>query len=90
MKSKLRFDIGEDNSPIIYFEVEQTDDLRDKIAKRFIEELGYESNWLTIQFLPSDSGVYKGVIIPVSDVEVLKDVIEERIPKKEPVSYHEN
>lgn len=45
MKSKLKFDLTEDNLPCIQFEVSsETEDLRDKVAARFFEELGYESS----------------------------------------------
>lgn len=44
MKSKVRFDLNEDNRSVIFAEFENSEDVRDKIAMRFRENLGYDSN----------------------------------------------
>jgi hypothetical protein len=50
MKSKVKFDLSENNQPIIIAEIEHSDDVRDKIALRFKEALGYDSFFGYIKF----------------------------------------
>ena len=69
MQSKIKFDLTEQNDPCIILEISQnTDDLRDKVAQRFIEELGYESNLLNITFLPGDGK--KAIILPINELDI--------------------
>jgi hypothetical protein len=71
MESKAMFDIDSSNSPVIKLEVKSTTDLRDKVAKRFIEALGHESQWCEI--LSSGEGQY--TIFPLTPAE-LRDKAE--------------
>ena len=73
MKSKIKFDLTEQNDPCIIAEISHdTEDLRDKVAFKFIEELGYDSNTLAITFIPSDSSVTKCLIRPVRNIDILE------------------
>ena len=72
MKSKLKFDLTEQNDPCIIAEISHdTEDLRDKVAKRFIEELGYDSNILRLTYIPSDNSVSRCLIQPVSELSII-------------------
>lgn len=52
MKSRVTFDLDGGNNPIILAHAEHSDDVRDKIAKRFVEKLGHSSNLAVISFMP--------------------------------------
>lgn len=72
MKSKIKFDLTEQNDPCIIAEISHdTEDLRDKVAFKFIEELGYESNLLNITFLPGDGT--KAIIRPVKELTIINN-----------------
>lgn len=57
MQSRATFDLDCSNYPVIRAEIISTPDVRDKIAKRFIEALGHTSNWC--------------IILPISDTEYM-------------------
>lgn len=48
MESKAMFDLDSYNIPILKLDIRSTPDVRDKIAKRFIEALGHNSQWCVI------------------------------------------
>lgn len=68
MLSKAFFDLDQSNNPVIEVEVASTPDVRDKIAKRFIERLGSESQWCEI--LPVSESKY--IIFPLTPSELRK------------------
>lgn len=45
MQSKASFDLDAENNPIVKLEIASTPDVRDKIAKRFVEVFGHTSQW---------------------------------------------
>ncbi len=49
MKSKLKIDLDEYNNPIIELQIIESDDLRDKVAKRFLEKLEGDSIYALIK-----------------------------------------
>ena len=57
MQSRATFDLDVSNYPIIKAQIISTLDVRDKIAKRFIEALGHASQWC--------------IILPISDTEYM-------------------
>ena len=67
MISKINFDLSEDNSPVIVAEIRMSDDVRDKIAKRFLETFAYESNLCWVSFI---DGVSIIEIAPMSPENV--------------------
>lgn len=87
MYSKLKFDVGENNRPLITFDIKLTDDLRDKIAKQCIEVLGGESSWFRLTFNPGNNepGLLTGVIVPISpeeiehEIKIMSDRISNRV-----------
>lgn len=54
MKSKITIDVDFDNQPIIKIDYVATDDIRDKLIKRFLETFEGESSWAKFSFGPSD------------------------------------
>lgn len=50
MLSKIKIDIDFDNQPIIVLDYKESDDLRDKLIKRFIEGFKHESNIASVSF----------------------------------------
>lgn len=71
MKSKVTFDLDGQNKPIILAHVSITDDVRDKIARRFQEAFGHRSNLALVEFHPSHQPIagiepsYPLVITPI-------------------------
>lgn len=51
MKSKLTIDLAEDNQPIIRIEYNPSEDVRDKMVKRFLETFGGASCWARFQYI---------------------------------------
>ena len=66
--SKSIFDLDHSNNPILKLEIKSSPDVRDKIARRFIEGLGNTSQWLEIY--PNGEGEY--IVYPVTP-ERLRD-----------------
>jgi hypothetical protein len=50
MKSKIQIDIDHDNQPIIRIDYIQSEDVRDKMVKRFLETFGSEVCWAKFQY----------------------------------------
>jgi len=67
MLSKATFDLDHDNNPVVKLQIiSTTDDVRDKIAKRFIEALGHESTWCQIL----SNGTNEYTIWPIAPSEL--------------------
>jgi hypothetical protein len=45
MKSRISIDVDWDNQPIIKIEYADSEDVRDKLVKRFLQAFGSESCW---------------------------------------------
>jgi hypothetical protein len=56
MKSRVTFDLDGGNNPIILVHAEHSDDVRDKIARQFVERFGHSSNVAVVSFKPTDNG----------------------------------
>lgn len=50
MKSKITIDMDWDNQPIIKIEYNESEDVRDKMVKRFMETFGSDSYFATFFF----------------------------------------
>lgn len=66
LQSKSVFDLDHANNPVISIEARSSDDVRDKVARRFIEALGGDSNWC--QILPN--GESQWIIYPIKPEEI--------------------
>jgi len=54
MKSRITIDVDYDNQPILKIEYSESDDVRDKLVKRFLEGFGGLSSWC--KYTPMNSG----------------------------------
>lgn len=63
MKSKVTFDLNADNSPIIKAIIEYSEDVRDKIAKRFKEGFGHSSNLAIVKFTDEPLSITSGGLV---------------------------
>lgn len=50
MKSRITIDVDYDNQPIIKIEYQESEDVRDKLVKRFMETFGGKSCYATFYF----------------------------------------
>lgn len=79
MLSKSMFDLDSCNDPIIRIEARSSDDLRDKVARRFVEAFAHgSSQWCEI--LPSGESQY--LIFPLKP-EHLRQAAERMLEKAE-------
>lgn len=87
MKSTVKFDLNDHNQPIIKAILEDSDDLRDKVAKRFGETLQYDSlfAWCFYEQGAVDSHKKQLIISPVAptleELEGLRDSVEHAIKR---------
>lgn len=51
MKSKILIDVDYDNQPIIRIEYQNSEDVRDKLVKRFLEAFGGQSMYASFYFV---------------------------------------
>ena|SRR5687768_1755303 len=81
MKSKITIDLAEDNQPIIQINYVPSEDVRDKMVKRFLETFGHSSVWSRVTFTPgTDITIATIRPIPFDDifhnVQDMKSLIE--------------
>ena len=63
MKSKVTFDLDGRNNPILLVQAESTDDVRDKIATRFVANLGNMHATACLAYCESSTGELRNVIV---------------------------
>lgn len=51
MKSRITIDIADDNQPVIRIEYQESEDVRDKLVKRFLETFGGESTFANFYYI---------------------------------------
>jgi hypothetical protein len=51
MKSRITIDIADDNQPAIRIEYNESEDVRDKLIKRFMEAFGSESTFASFYYI---------------------------------------
>lgn len=68
MESRISIDLDTDNQPIIKIDYKPSDDVRDKMVKRFMETFGGNSVFATFYFQNSahDQSNHVAVIRPLS------------------------
>lgn len=81
MKSKVVFDLNDHNRPIIKATLEDSDDLRDKVAKRFGETLQYDSLFAWCHFEEGKQLIISPVAPTLEELEKLKEAVEHAIEK---------
>lgn len=57
MKSRVSIDVDQDNQPIIKIEYSPSEDVRDKLVKKFLETFEGESCWANFAFTHSEGNV---------------------------------
>lgn len=74
------------NQPILRVEYIESDDVRDKLVRQFIDKIGY--SFTKHSLMKVDSGTSEVIIEPVSDrelIEITNNVIRDYEQKKEAV-----
>jgi len=66
MKSRITIDVGYDNQPVIKIEYNQSEDVRDKLVKRFMEAFGSESTFANFYYINSVETNSLAEIKPIS------------------------
>lgn len=69
MKSKCYFDLNGNDESVIVAEIVKSDDIRDKVAARFSERLGYESNLAVVRISPNSNSGLLFEIVTVGSAE---------------------
>ena len=86
MKSRITIEVNfeENNRPVIQILSEESDDVRDKLIKSFLQSLQHTSRWCKILFMgnqtvyPSNGEFYKEVfkwhIVPITPQEMPEEI----------------
>jgi len=89
MKSKVTIDVDNDNQPVIKIEYSPSEDVRDKLVKRFLESFGGESRWAEFYFL--DAGVSPHVFGQGQTTSIVKPLsIFQMIDQKKSIDFTVN
>jgi hypothetical protein len=56
MNSRISIDVDHDNQPVIKIEYKDSDDVRDKLVKKFLETYGHASRWSVSEYQPNPPG----------------------------------
>lgn len=51
MKSRITIDVDFDNQPVLKIEYSPSEDVRDKLVKKFLESFGGDSRWAEFYFI---------------------------------------
>lgn len=70
MKSRISIDLDESNNPIIKIEYAHSDDVRDKMVKRFLEGFSGDSAWAKFQFSGISSSGSTSQLLPIPFVNL--------------------
>lgn len=84
MLSRLQFDLGDDSLPVIEGTVtndrlRRPADVRDKIAKSFVERFKYLSSWCTVEFKEDGTFIIAPVEGELDALLALRASLDERI-----------
>lgn len=88
MKSRITIDVDSNNQPIIKIEYEHSEDVRDKLVKRFLEGFEDASTFANFYVFSSTEGKTSSYIRPIGkkkakELDSIFYVIEEEeIPKQ--------
>ena len=84
MISRIRFDLNENNSPVIKVDYRPSEDIRDKVVKKFIELFGHTSMFCSVTFESSDIGNVEQTLtispIPSDKLSQTADIIKHLVP----------
>lgn len=86
MKSRITIDVDYSNQPVIRIEWVQSEDVRDKLVKRFLEAFGSQSTFASFYYINSSgSNNSTAEIVPISS-EASKPLSEVWYPKPEAIN----
>lgn len=86
MKSKITIDLAEDNQPIIQINYIPSEDVRDKMIKRFLETFGHSSVWSRIVFHPGTE-ITVATIRPIPFDEIKHNIADMQSLMPQPVTF---
>lgn len=80
MKSRIHIDVDEDNQPIITINYVASEDVKDKLVKKFMETFGSQSSWAEFKFTSAvDNSDCRIRPIKPQDLEAHIDIIKSSI-----------
>lgn len=65
MKSRITIDINESNEPVIQIEYIPSEDVRDKMVKRFLDRFGSLSSWAYFSYTDGSTLNSKATLLPI-------------------------
>lgn len=69
MKSRISIDVDNNNQPVIKIDYAESDDVRDKLVKIFIEGFGHNSNQANVEWRISPEPFSKRLYInPIASI----------------------
>lgn len=74
MKSRISIDVDYDNQPVIKIEYLESDDVRDKLVKKFMEDFGGSSMWAHFSFSPIIFGHLNTNTPTVANIRPIKPI----------------
>lgn len=86
MRSKIMIDLDHDNQPIIKIDYYASEDVRDKMVKRFLETFG-ESSEATFMFIndpsmayPNSTAIIRPVYKKYNDQPIISESVLDDLP----------
>lgn len=68
MRSKITIDLDEDNQPIIKIDYYASEDVRDKMVKRFLETFGGSSCWAEFKYADLTTTEYQNSMAKIRPI----------------------
>ncbi len=66
MNSRITIDLDAVNNPVIKIEYKHSDDVRDKMVKKFLEGFGGNSSWARFVYVNSAETASTAIIEPIT------------------------
>jgi hypothetical protein len=73
MKSKITIDLDIDNQPIVKIDFQPSDDVRDKMVKRFLETFGHSSVWCRWEYQNQVEDGSTSILRPISPERLIQE-----------------
>lgn len=81
MKSRITIDVDHDNQPIIKIEYSASEDVRDKLVKRFLETFGGDSKWAEFAFI---NGIPEAIHGQVNSTAIVRPITPHQLKDELP------
>lgn len=94
MKSRVTIDVDFDNQPVLKIEYVPSEDVRDKLVKKFLESFGGESRWAEFYFINDSQQLSKAVHGQANSIALVRplsphEMIGQRLNINRMVDAHE-